>query len=233
MTNRDHLLLAKKIKYKFKNINLLKEALRHSSYVNEQQIQMSDNERLEFLGDAVLSLVISHILMIRHPDISEGELSMIRSGLVNESRLAGIARSLNLGKYLQLGKGELQTDGRKKDSILANAFEALIASVYLDGGFKAAFKIIEKNFSSIINSVNSSAANHYYKTKLQELVQSTSNKKAPSYTITNEIGPDHKKIFTARLKVGKIIAEGTGTSKKTAEQNAAKKALEKINKEGF
>lgn len=233
MTSGDPGLLAQKIKYQFNNVCFLKNALRHSSYVNEQQVSLPDNERLEFLGDAVLSLVIGHILMIRYPEINEGDLSMIRSNLVNENQLANIARSIKLGKYLQLGKGELQTNGREKDSILANAFEALIAAVYLDGGFKAAFKIIEKNFSSIISSTNSSAVNHYYKTRLQELVQSTRHKVIPSYTITNEIGPDHKKTFTVRLKVGKLITEGIGTSKKMAEQDAARKTLEKISKEGF
>jgi ribonuclease-3 len=233
MTTRNLGLLAEKINYQFNNIQLLEEALRHSSYVNEQQVAMPDNERFEFLGDAVLSLIIGHILFQKYPDLNEGDLSLIRSNLVNESQLADIACSLKLGDYLQLGKGETHTNGKGKKSILANAFEALIAAIYLDGGFKAAFEIVEKNFSSIICSVTSASSVHYCKTRLQELVQSTHHAEIPHYTIINEIGPDHEKTFTAQLKVGRHITQGTGKSKKLAEQDAAKKALEIINKEGF
>ena len=233
MTTRNLGLLAEKINYQFNNIQLLEEALRHSSYVNEQQVAMPDNERFEFLGDAVLSLIIGHILFQKYPDLNEGDLSLIRSNLVNESQLADIACSLKLGDYLQLGKGETHTNGKGKKSILANAFEALIAAVYLDGGFKAAFEIVEKNFSSIICSVTSLSSAHYCKTRLQELVQSTYHAEIPHYTIINEIGPDHEKIFTAQLKVGRHVTQGAGKSKKLAEQDAAKKALEIINEEGF
>ena len=142
------------LSYEFKDKNLLQEALRHSSYVNEQSVSgLRDNERLEFLGDAVLNLVVGHILMQRYPELKEGELSRLRAGMVNESRLAAVAVSINLGNYIQLGKGELQTRGRKKKSILANAFEALLAAVYLDGGFSAAFQIIEIRLADLFRTI--------------------------------------------------------------------------------
>ena len=138
--------IEEKLCYHFTSIDLLEEALRHSSYVNEQiDTDLRDNERLEFLGDAVLNLVIGHILMQRNPDLKEGDLSRIRANLVNEAQLARIARWVDLGSFIMLGKGEIQTQGREKNSILADTFEALLAAVYLDGGFDAAFKIIETN----------------------------------------------------------------------------------------
>ena len=136
MEPSDHTELEETIQYRFKDIELLDESLRHSSYVNEQDRSgMKDNERLEFLGDAVLNLIVGHMLMQSFPELQEGELSRIRAQLVNEKRLAAMARDIKLGHHLRLGKGELQTDGRGKPSILADAFEAVLAAVYLDGGF--------------------------------------------------------------------------------------------------
>jgi ribonuclease-3 len=218
--------LQKKLLYSFKNINLLKEAICHSSYVNEQaDIDLRDNERLEFLGDAVLNLVIGHVLMQRFPSFREGELSRMRAYLVNESQLAKIARTIHLGFYIRLGKGENQTNGREKKSILANTLEAVFAAVYLDGGFEAIFKTIETHFSNQLNSISALAANNDFKSQLQELVQ-IRQRAIPSYKVIQESGPDHDKTFHVQLKVSRLRTEGVGKSKKTAEQDAAKKALE-------
>ena len=218
--------LIEKLDYSFRNENLLYEALNHSSFVNEQaDPALRDNERLEFLGDAVLNLVVGHILMDRYPHLKEGELSRIRANLVNESQLAKISRGVNLGDHLRLGKGELQTNGREKNSILADAFEALIAAVYLDKGFDAAYKIIENCLSSSLVSLIESAANHDYKSQLQELVQ-MDHGSVPEYRVVKEVGPDHEKTFHVEVKVLDLQEQGMGKSKKMAEQNAAQKALE-------
>ena len=219
----------RKLQYKFNNTELLGEALRHSSYVNEQQdAGMRDNECLEFLGDAVLSLVAGHTLMLRYPELKEGDLSRMRANIVNDSQLAIIARRLNLGEHIRLGKGEIHTKGREKSSILANALEAVIAAVYLDGGFDAAFHTIEENFATLLNSIDAPSANHDYKSKLQEIVQ-VSKKMVPDYAVINASGPDHDKTFTVQLTVEELNTEGVGKSIKLAEQDAAKKALKILN----
>ncbi|MGB5993088.1 MAG: ribonuclease III [Desulfobacterales bacterium] len=226
MTSTDLSELQQKLCYEFKNIDFLVESLRHSSFVNENlEPDIQDNERLEFLGDAVLNLVVGHMLMQRYPELKEGDLSKMRANLVNESQLASIAQEMDLGSYLQLGKGEIQTKGWEKQSILADTFEAVIAAVYLDGGFDAVFRIIDSHFSFLLNSVVMSTTNHDYKSQLQELVQ-MKQQKVPVYTIIHESGPDHNKTFRVRLKVEKIQAEGEGKSKKVAEQDAARKGLE-------
>ncbi len=225
MEHSDHTELEETIRYRFKNMELLDESLRHSSYVNEQDRSgMKDNERLEFLGDAVLNLIVGHMLMQSFPELKEGELSRIRAQLVNEKRLAAMARDIKLGHHLKLGKGELQTDGRGKPSILADAFEAVLAAVYLDGGFDAAFQQVEDRFSSLIQSHGLDMTALDYKSRLQELVQTKQNG-MPFYTVTGEIGPDHEKTFRVQLKAGDLMTEGEGRSKKMAEQNAAKKAI--------
>jgi len=222
--------LEKKLGHTFENKSFIKTALCHSSYINEQSdATLRDNERLEFLGDAVLSLTAGHILMDFFPDLEEGDLSRMRAGLVNESKLASIAKTINLGEYIKLGKGELQTDGREKNSILADAFEAVIAAVYLDGGFDASFGIIKLHFSPFLNSISKPSANLDYKSRLQELVQ-VNHRSVPSYRVTDETGPDHDKTFKVQLKIQNLITEGTGKSKKLAEQTAAKKALEILKK---
>lgn len=216
----------KKIQYEFKNDGLLEEACRHSSYVNEQELtDLRDNERLEFLGDAVLNLVIGHILMHRYPHLPEGDLSRMRASLVNEFQLAKVAKAIDLGDYVLLGKGEIQTNGRKKKSILADTLEAIIAAVYLDGGFNAAFRFIEHHFLKQIRAIAEPNTNYDYKTQLQEVVQVTPGV-APAYKVIEESGPDHDKTFIVQIVVEDLCTEGTGKSKKMAEQNAAQKALE-------
>jgi len=220
--------LMHKLNYEFKNTDLLVESLRHSSFVNEQlDTDLQDNERLEFLGDAVLNLVVGHILMQRYPELKEGDLSRMRANLVNESQLASIARGINLGSYIQLGKGEIQSEGWNKQSILANTFEAVIAAVYLDGGFDAVFNIIDAHFSFLINSVTTPTANHDFKSQIQELVQ-MEYRSVPIYSVVHESGPDHDKTFRVQLKVGEVQAEGIGKSKKAAEQDAARKGLDTL-----
>ena len=231
MEAKDSLEIEQILQYEFNDKKLLQEALRHSSFVNELgEPQLRDNERLEFLGDAVLNLIVGHILMRRYPELREGDLSRSRANLVNENQLAKMARSFDLGLYIQLGKGEVQTQGREKSSILADTFEALMASIYLDGGFDAAYQIIETNFQPLIERLHTAADNHDYKSQLQEKVQ-VDHGSMPGYHITREDGPDHDKTFWVVLKVLDIETEGRGKSKKTAEQDAARLALEILKKE--
>jgi ribonuclease III len=210
----------------FSDPSLLEEALRHSSYVNEApDASLRDNERLEFLGDAVLNLVVGHLLLQRFPALNEGDLSRMRAHLVNEHGLAELARRNDIARNLRLGKGEAHTGGLEKDSILAGALEAIVAAVYLDGGFAAAFGLIEREFLPLIGRIDPRSAAGDYKSQLQELVQSGPGT-MPSYTITREEGPDHDKRFWVRLRVMDVDVEGTGKSKKTAEQDAARLALQ-------
>ncbi|WP_027358908.1 ribonuclease III [Desulforegula conservatrix] len=227
--SRDYNLLENNIGYSFKDRSLLQNALRHSSYVNEKADHGSDNERLEFLGDAVLNLVIGHLLMDRYPDQKEGVLSKMRANLVNEVRLSEISRAMGLGPFLLLGKGELITNGREKNSILADAFEAIIASVYLDGGFESAFSMVRRHFQDIIIDTRPEDRTYVFdaKSKLQEMVQ-TMFRETPVYRIVDEEGPDHDKTFKVLLKFSDMSAEGAGKSKKTAEQEAARKGLDMI-----
>jgi ribonuclease III len=231
METKDPSGIEQRLQYEFKEKSLLQEALRHSSYVNEiADPGLRDNERLEFLGDAVLNLIVGHILMRCYPDLKEGDLSRSRANLVNESQLAETARSVNLGEYILLGRGESQTQGREKNSILADTFEALTAAVYLDGGFDAAYKIIKKKFQPLIDQLDGFAANYDYKSQLQERVQ-IGYGMIPDYSIIREDGPDHDKTFWVTLKVLDIETEGNGKSKKAAEQDAARKALELLSKD--
>ena len=231
MKAKDPSGIEQRLLYKFKDKSLLQEALRHSSYVNEiADPDLRDNERLEFLGDAVLNLIVGHILMRWYPDLREGDLSRSRANLVNESQLAKTARSVNLGEYILLGRGESQTQGREKNSILADTFEALTAAIYLDGGFDAAYKIIEKKFQPLVDQLDGFATNYDYKSQLQERVQ-VRHGAIPDYSIIREDGPDHDKTFWVTLKVLDIETEGNGKSKKAAEQDAARKALELLRKD--
>ena len=228
MKTNDHFEIEKKLEYEFRSKELLDEALRHSSFVNEQPAaDLRDHERFEFLGDAVLNLIVGHILMERYPEVNEGDLSRTRANLVNESQLAISARAIDLGAFIRLGKGEIQTNGRDKNSILAGAFEALIAAVYLDGGFKTAFKIIENNFVPLLDSVNSAIDSYDYKSQLQEWVQEKQGP-MPDYKVVREEGPDHDKTFWISVKIFDFECEGQGKSKKIAQQDAARQALEKL-----
>jgi ribonuclease-3 len=217
--------LERNLAYAFKDRELLAEALRHSSYVNEQPGSgPRDNERLEFLGDAVLNLVVGHILMERFPGYNEGDLSRTRAGLVNEGRLAEMARRLAVGDFVQLGRGEAQTGGQDKTSILAGTLEALIAAVYIDGGFAAAATIIQGLFEPSIDGLESAGDRSDCKTRLQELVQARPGAR-PVYAVIGDEGPDHDKTFFVELRVLDVKATGSGKSKKAAEQDAACNAL--------
>ncbi len=219
-------ILQEKIGHRFTETALLAEACRHSSYVNEHPgPDLRDNERLEFLGDAVLGLVVGTLLMGRFPDTPEGDLSRMRANLVNERQLAAIARTLDLGGHLALGRGEIQTNGREKNSILADAFEAVIAAVYLDGGFDAAFRFVQDHYDPLIRSETGAIGDFDYKSRLQEIIQ-MAHKPMPVYTVVAESGPDHDKTFVVRIDLSDLSTEGTGKSKKTAEQAAAARALE-------
>ena len=226
MTNHKLNELETRLNYFFNEKDRLKTALRHSSFVNEQpDAGLEDNERYEFLGDAVLNLIISHILMDRYPLLTEGDLSRTRSYLVNEIQLAALARKIGLGEFLELGKGEIQTNGQKKRSILADAFEALTAAVYMDGGFNRTFHMITDLFDPLLDQIEMPEQYRDFKSRLQEKVQ-TELKETPVYSVIEEIGPDHDKTFKVELSVGSTQTHGTGKSKKSAEQAAARKALD-------
>ena len=231
MTPIDLKSVSDRLGYTFQNEMLIIEALCHSSYVNEQvDEKIRDNERLEYLGDAVLNLVIGHMLISRYPDLKEGELSRMRANLVNELQLAQIAKTIGLGAFILLGKGELHTNGREKSSILADTFEAVIAAVYLDGGFENAFQFVEKHFGPSIVTLNNRTTNQDYKSRLQEVAQ-VAFRQMPRYKVIDESGPDHDKRFKVQVTLQDLKSEGNGKSKKLAEQDAAREALEILLKE--
>lgn len=217
------------ISYHFKDIGLLQDSLSHKSFVNENpELNLKDNERLEFLGDAVLSLSISSFLIKNFPHLSEGDLSRFKSIIVSEPSLYKIATKLDIGRFLLLGKGEEQTGGRKKDSLLANALEAIIAAIYLDGGFTPADYFINMNFIEELTVIVREGISVDYKTDLQEFCQSE-GRPLPVYRVLKETGPDHKKIFEIELVIdGVVHGAGTGKNKKEAEQKAAKEALKNL-----
>ena len=215
--------LEKKIGYTFKNKELLKTALTHSSFANEQGGNVKYNERLEFLGDSVLGIITAEYLFINHRDFPEGELTKVRSALVCEKALFNFATELGLGEYLFLGKGEANTGGRERPSILADAFEALIAAIYLDGGMEQAKAFVLRFIKKAQNEAIE--VNTDYKTKLQEIIQKNPEERV-EYVIIDESGPDHDKRFIVGVKLNSnIIGKGEGRSKKQAEQLAAKEAL--------
>jgi len=218
--------LCEKLGYKFKQPELLLEAFRHASYVNEQpDSNLKDNERLEFLGDAVLDLIISHILMEVFQDAKEGDLSKYRAMVVDEAGLHQVALDLGLGDYLLLGKGEKQSRGEEKHSILANSTEALIGALYLDAGFNKTRKIVQRLFSPLLERVGTGEMVSDFKSLLQEYTQ-RKYKVLPKYRFVEEIGPAHDKTFKVVLTLkGDILAEGKGKSKKEAEQEAAREAF--------
>ncbi|WP_427338587.1 ribonuclease III [Caloranaerobacter sp. DY30410] len=218
--------LQNKIGYRFHNINLLNRALTHSSYANEhRRLKIKYNERLEFLGDSVLSLVVSDYIFEKYPKFPEGELTKLRAVIVCETSLSTVAKKLNLGKYLLLGKGEEATGGRERISILADTLEALIGSIYLDGGLGEARKFILNVLKNIIEDAVEGKILIDYKTQLQEIIQKSS-KSGVCYNVMNEYGPDHNKIFQVKVSLNnQVLGEGVGRSKKDAEQCAAKNAL--------
>jgi ribonuclease III len=215
--------------YRFNDPSILDCALTHRSYANENpDLLKQDNERLEFLGDAVLTLCISDLLMKKFPDCTEGDLSKIRSSIVNEKPLAKLARELRLGDYLLLGRGEDISGGRLKSSLLANALEAIIAAVYCDTGFEGVCTFVERRFLPLLDTGTVKLLYQDYKTALQELTQNRF-RVIPRYSVIREFGPDHDKVFQIRVSVGDVLSTaGLGRNKKEAEQRAAKKALEAI-----
>ncbi len=215
--------LEKIIGYTFQNKALLQTALTHSSYANEKGVGTLYNERLEFLGDSVLGIITAEYLFKNHHDFPEGELTKVRAALVCEKALYKFASEISLGEYLYLGKGELHTGGRNRPSILADAFEALIAAIYLDGGMEQAKRFV----LHFITAAQEDAIeiNTDYKTKLQEIIQKNPEERI-EYAIVDETGPDHDKRFVVAVKLNSnVIGEGKGRSKKQAEQKAAKEAL--------
>ena len=217
----------RRIGYSFKRRDLLTRAITHKSYSHEARHENArHNETFEFLGDSVLGFVIGDLLFQHFPDLDEGALSKMKAYLVSAPSLAEKARQFGMGEVLLLGVGEEKTGGRKKDSLLANLFEAVIAAVYLDGGIEPARQLIEASFSADIASIDRhDLLFHDYKTALQELAQGK-GLPLPDYSVVGEVGPDHDKTFVVEVKIGAHVARGEGSSKKEAQQQAARHALE-------
>jgi len=217
----------KKLDYKFKDRELLKTALTHSSYANETSVE--SNERLEFLGDAVLGFVVADVLYKRYPDASEGKLSKMRSSIVSRMNFAHFARELRINKQVLLGKGEENTGGRERESNLSGTFEAVIGAIFIDGGYRKVYKVITKLLKNCLNGDEEIFKD--YKTKLQEVAQ-RKFKKVPKYKVVLEEGPPHDKNFHIEVKLGrKTFGKGMGSNKKKAEQEAAKQGLERMEKQ--
>ena len=214
--------LEKTMDYSFKDASLLERALTHSSYANEAKSSDGSNERLEFLGDSVLSLVVAEYIFSNYKELPEGDLTRIRANVVCENALCGFSREMDLGKYLKLGKGELRGGGNERPSILADAFEAVLAAIYLDGGYDAAKKHVLR---FVIPALKNDLEPTDYKTLLQEIIQKNPEERL-TYLVTGESGPDHDKHFTVSVMLNSnVIGTGEGHSKKAAEQEAAKQAL--------
>jgi ribonuclease-3 len=220
----DYSALEAMLGYTFRDRSQLEQALRHASWCNEHAGErLEDNERLEFLGDAVLDLVVGHKLMTRYPQLREGELSVTRAQVVSEAGLSEVAGQLGIGAWLMLGKGEEKSGGRGKPSILADAFEAILAAVYLDGGFIAAWEIVDRLLSQRIETVEFKGF-YDFKTRLQETSQARL-KATPTYHVVQELGPDHDKRFVVAVTIAEQEwARAVGRSKKEAEQMAASEA---------
>jgi ribonuclease-3 len=218
--------LEKTIGYKFKKTDLLKEALTHSSYVNENPSwSVPNNERLEFLGDAVLELIVTEELYHMYPDEAEGKLTSMRAALVNYIMLAKIAKEISLEDFILLSRGEAKDKGKARDVILANAYESLVGAVYLDDGYVETKKFIKKSVMPHINEVMEQKLYRDPKSLLQEIIQERL-KITPNYKVLGERGPDHKKLFVSGVYFGdKMVAEGEGTSKQESENSAAEAAL--------
>ena len=225
--------LEERVGYRFRDAGLLEHALTHTSRANEDASGgVIDNESLEFLGDAVLGFAIADLLFRRHPERNEGWKSKMKAALVSTSSLARLAEGLNLGEHLLLGRGEEKTGGRRKQALLADGYEALIAAIYLDGGVDEAAAFIRRQFGPLIPHIFDARASgpsfRDYKSALQERVQSDGDP-PPDYVVVGETGPDHHKLFRVEVRVaGKSMAEASGRSKKEAEQEAARLALDKL-----
>ncbi|MBQ2392310.1 MAG: ribonuclease III [Clostridia bacterium] len=216
--------LQKSLNYKFKNDALLSQALTHSSYANEAKDPNSSNERLEFLGDSVLSIIVSDYIY-KNYSIPEGELTKLRASLVCEKALFDFAKQINLGEFIKLGKGEQASGGASRPSILSDAFEAVLAAMYLDGGIEPVRELVLRFVKDDLTHTEKISFKDY-KTQLQEVIQKNPEERV-EYVLIDEFGPDHDKRFTVNVMLNSnVIGTGTGKSKKNAEQEAAKRALE-------
>ena len=230
-TDEKLILLENKIMYHFSDITILLHALTHSSYANEMRMDKEkNNERLEFLGDAVLELITSEYVYKEYPDLTEGDLTKLRASIVCEQTLSKCARDLEIGNFLLLGKGEDISGGRERDSILSDALEAIIGAIYLDGGFTNAKEFI-KGF--IMEDLKGKDLFFDSKTILQEIIQNDNNNQKLNYKLISEEGPDHNKTFQVAVCIGsEEIGYGTGRTKKAAEQEAASQAIRKLRNDG-
>jgi ribonuclease-3 len=221
--------LQQTIGYRFRDRGLLEHAMTHTSRANEDVSGgVRDNESLEFLGDAVLGFLIADLLFNEFPEHDEGQKSKIKAAMVSTATLGRLAERLSLGEHLLLGRGEEKTGGRQKQALLADSYEALIAAIYLDGGIEHARAFVVREFAALVDEARVGAAGQDYKSALQELVQSR-NEPLPEYRLIGTVGPDHRKLFQVEVVVnGGPVADATGTSKKEAEQEAARLALERL-----
>ena len=218
--------LQKTLNYSFNDPCLLNKALTHKSYANEIDIPVKNNERFEFLGDSVLDLIVSHYMILEYDDLAEGALSKIRAAVVNEACLAKLAKDMDLGQYLLLGKGEHFSGGRQKSSILANAFEALVGALFCDSNLETVSKILMPTLIIEIDKYKDTCKLRDFKSDLQEYTQDKLTC-IPSYQVVGEMGPDHDKSFEVEVTVrNKVQGKGNGKSKKEAEQSAAMMALD-------
>ena len=212
----------------FKNPQLLETALTHRSYLNENRSVKEHNERLEYLGDAVIELAVSAFLYHTYSDKPEGDLTAIRSALVRTETLASVSKTLDFGKTLRMSKGEIASGGRENVALLANTFEAVIGALYLDQGYEKVVSFLQDNLYPKVEEIVAKNLYKDFKSTLQEMVQSN-GKTTPEYEVVSQIGPDHDKLFTVGVKIdGQLIAQGTGKSKQIAQQQAAANALEKL-----
>jgi ribonuclease III len=221
--------LQERLGYNFSDRGILLQSMTHTSYghefLQEKPIALRDNERLEFLGDAILDVVVSDILLESFPNANEGQLSKMRAAVVNEKTLMQVAKSISLQDCIRLGKGETQTGGNLKASILSSTLEALIAAIYLDGGFHAVYAVVRHLFAPLFSDERGLIIFYDHKTQLQEMAQARW-KITPTYHLLGTSGPDHAKLFEVEVRMnGKALAIATGSSKKEAEQNAARTAI--------
>jgi len=224
----DYTNLEERLAYRFTDRSLACRALTHPSWQHERNGDEEDYQRLEFLGDAVLGMVLAEMLYTRFPDWNEGDLSRFRAHLAGQGTLAGLARSLDLGGFIRLGRGEEQTAGRSKDSILSDVLEALIAAAYQDGGLEAARSLVARLFDGLLDAPGSRVVGRDAKSELQELL-SARGLPPPEYRLAEESGPPHDRRFRFQLLVdGSVAGEGEGRSKKIAQQTAAARALERL-----